>query len=127
MTTEKKKCKVEGCKGHYRAKGYCVRHYRKWRHGASAPGASAPREFKKSRYKTCTQEDCRKKRTPSGLCEEHHTAAVAAKKTKKEVPTPGASAPEVSTPAKTPTTEKKEESATREATTQPEKSQPTGT
>lgn len=59
-----KKCRIEGCKRPYRAKGYCEAHYKKWRWG----------ELPKPRYKTCVMEGCRKKRTPSGLCEEHQKA-----------------------------------------------------
>ena len=55
------KCKVEGCKREYRAKGYCNIHYKKWRHG----------ELPHSRYKTCNSEGCRKRVTAHGLCGEH--------------------------------------------------------
>ena len=56
-------CKVKSCKRTYRAKGYCVAHYRKWRHGA----------FGIARYKTCSSTDCRKPMVVNrhGFCEEH--------------------------------------------------------
>lgn len=56
-------CKIKGCKREYRAKGYCVAHYRKWRQG----------EYGVARYKTCSSMDCRKPAVLNkhGLCEEH--------------------------------------------------------
>ncbi len=67
MTTENTKvCSVDGCKKLYRAKGYCDIHYKKWRQGELD---------KKSRYKTCVQEKCRKARyQQSSLCEDHFKA-----------------------------------------------------
>jgi hypothetical protein len=57
-----RKCCVEGCKrSHYRAKGYCNVHYKKWRHA----------ELKKARYKICTKEGCKKPRAKGSLCAEH--------------------------------------------------------
>ena len=56
-----KKCRQEGCKRPYRAKGYCNVHYRTWRHG----------ELPKSRYKICTKEGCRKPRAKGSVCAEH--------------------------------------------------------
>lgn len=58
---EAQKCKTEGCKRAYRAKGYCGVHYREWRHGKLAH----------PRYNTCSQEECHKKVVKHGLCEEH--------------------------------------------------------
>ncbi len=59
---ENKKCRQEGCKRPYRAKGYCNVHYRLWRQG----------ELPKHRYKICTKEGCRKPRAKQGsLCAEH--------------------------------------------------------
>lgn len=55
------KCKVEGCKGTVRAKGYCARHYDKWRRG----------EYGKTRYKTCKVEECHQRRFQKAYCEEH--------------------------------------------------------
>ncbi len=62
-STTKKPCKVGGCKRDYRAKGYCVSHYRQWRHG----------KFGVSRYKTCTDFECKKPMALNrhGYCEEH--------------------------------------------------------
>lgn len=59
--TVNKECGISGCKLPYRAKGYCDRHYQRWRRG----------ELPHSRYKTCTQEGCLKKRSRHGLCEDH--------------------------------------------------------
>ena len=58
-----KVCKIASCKGEYKSKGYCVDHYREWRHG----------KYGKTRYKTCNDMNCKK---PMGLnrfgfCEEH--------------------------------------------------------
>jgi hypothetical protein len=57
------KCSKEGCKRPYRAKGYCVTHYKQWRRGAM--------EGHTARYKTCTKEGCRKPRAAGSLCAEH--------------------------------------------------------
>ena len=62
MEEKNKKCKIEGCTKKYRAKGYCEYHYKKWRNG----------EYGKVRYKTCTGENCRAKRTHGSLCETHY-------------------------------------------------------
>jgi hypothetical protein len=63
LSRKDKKCKVEGCKRPYRAKEYCIMHYRLWRHG----------ELPKGRYTVCTKEGCKKPRVgPSGsFCAEH--------------------------------------------------------
>ena len=69
MATEKNtetasdKCSMEGCKRPYRAKGFCVTHYKLWRRGEL--------EGHKARYKTCTKEGCRKPREFGSLCAEH--------------------------------------------------------
>jgi hypothetical protein len=54
-------CKAENCDRTVRAKGYCDRHYRKWRKGLMG----------KPRYRTCTEEGCLKRRVRKSLCEEH--------------------------------------------------------
>ncbi len=80
-TTNERKCKIEGCKGEYRAKGYCTRHYRKWRQG----------EYGSARYKICTEENCPKPRFKGSLCETHYNALAEAKgKKTKAVPAEGA-------------------------------------
>ena len=56
-------CGVEGCKRPYRAKGYCISHYKTWRRGEL--------EGHKARYKICTKEACRKPRAVGNLCAEH--------------------------------------------------------
>ena len=63
------KCTVENCKRPYRAKGLCIAHYRKWRHGEMPT---------KTRYKICTKEGCRKPRVQGSLCAEHAGGAPAA-------------------------------------------------
>ncbi len=60
-----KKCRKEGCKRPYRAKGYCNVHYRQWRQGELG---------KKQRYKICSKEGCRKPMVRWGLCQEHFEA-----------------------------------------------------
>ena len=69
-------CKFEGCAGPTLGKGYCARHYKQWRRGA----------LPKARYKTCTQEGCRKPRRVRSRCEEH-----ARKPAADASPAPGAS------------------------------------
>ncbi len=56
-------CKAENCDKPVRGKGYCERHYRKWRKGLLG----------KPRYRTCNEEGCRKPRVRQALCEEHFT------------------------------------------------------
>jgi hypothetical protein len=59
---EAQKCREQGCKRPYRAKGYCVTHYKLWRQGEHG---------KKQRYKICSKEGCRKPKGRWGLCVEH--------------------------------------------------------
>lgn len=59
-----KPCKVDGCKRHYRAKGYCKTHYRAWRQG----------KLGKPRYTRCHAYGCT---IPMGMnrhgfCEKHY-------------------------------------------------------
>jgi hypothetical protein len=63
------KCSVEGCKRPYRAKGYCVTHYKRWRRGEI--------EAHKARYNTCSKEGCRKPAGKNGMCDEHAAPAAA--------------------------------------------------
>jgi hypothetical protein len=57
-------CKASDCNNQIVAKGYCRKHYRLWKKG----------EMPKPRYKTCTEEKCRKPRFHGSLCEEHFKA-----------------------------------------------------
>jgi hypothetical protein len=57
------KCSIEGCKRPYRAKGYCVTHYKLWRRGEM--------EKHRPRYKTCSKEGCKKPAGGFGVCDEH--------------------------------------------------------
>lgn len=63
-----RKCRIEGCKRPYRAKGYCVTHHKKWRRG----------ELPKARYKRCKKEGCNKPMAVRGFCAEHAAKAPAA-------------------------------------------------
>jgi hypothetical protein len=65
-TAQERKCSVESCKRPYRAKGYCVTHYKLWRRGEI--------EGHKARYKLCSKEGCKKPAGRHGLCEEHRGA-----------------------------------------------------
>jgi hypothetical protein len=65
--TADKKCSKEGCKRPYRAKGYCVTHYKLWRRGEL--------EGHKARYKICSKEACKKSAGRYGLCDEHRGTA----------------------------------------------------
>jgi len=65
-TTQKRgerKCKMKACKRSYKAKGYCVTHYKEWRNG----------KFGRARFKTCKDSNCFKPITLNrhGYCEEH--------------------------------------------------------
>lgn len=80
-------CKVENCNQPVKARGYCRKHYRKWRHG----------EFGGTRYKTCTAEGCLKPRFAKGYCEDHYKSLFLRKAVEKEAPAEGespAAAPE---------------------------------
>lgn len=59
---KKETCKIENCKQPVKAKGYCRKHYRKWRQG----------EYGHARYKICGEEGCRRPRYAKGYCEEHY-------------------------------------------------------
>ncbi len=100
QTVETKKCKVEGCKRVYRAKGYCNVHFHKWRRGEMPV---------KARYKICGEENCCKPLFQFGMCQEHHAAWIASK---KEMPAAVAApkAPAAEAPAAAPA-EKPAESA----------------
>lgn len=71
-------CKADSCDKEVRAKGYCDRHYRKWRKGAMG----------KPRHRACNENDCGKAPYRRGLCEEHY-----AKHFSKKVAEPAAEAP----------------------------------
>jgi len=73
-------CKADGCENDVRAKGYCDRHYRKWRKGVMG----------KPRHRTCNEKGCHKARDRKGLCSEHFSAKFAKK---KEQPAGDAAAP----------------------------------
>jgi hypothetical protein len=62
---DKGTCKAKDCNHAVIAKGYCRKHYRLWKAG----------EMPKARYKTCTEEKCRKPRFHGSLCQEHYNAA----------------------------------------------------
>ncbi|MFO8055876.1 MAG: vegetative protein [bacterium] len=55
-------CKIEGCGRPVRAKGYCDRHYKKWKKGA----------YGKTRYKPCREEDCTARRYQKAYCKDHY-------------------------------------------------------
>ena len=63
LSRDEAHCSVANCKRPFRAKGYCVTHYKQWRRGEN--------EAHKARYKTCTKEACRKPRAVGSLCAEH--------------------------------------------------------
>ena len=64
----KGQCKAEACGQDVVGKGYCKRHYRKWRQGA----------LPKARYKTCSAESCRKRQVAAGRCADHQKKKAAA-------------------------------------------------
>ena len=87
VSTDEARCVMESCKRPYRAKGYCNVHYRQWRQG----------KLKKTRYKTCSQEECLKKVHLHSLCEEHYKTlwgAKPAKVTAEEAKADAGGAPE---------------------------------
>jgi hypothetical protein len=54
-------CKAQDCDKEVRAKGYCDRHYRKWRKGLMG----------KPRHTTCNESGCFKARQRRGFCVDH--------------------------------------------------------
>ena len=82
---EAKKCKVEGCKRPFRAKGYCVTHYKKWKRG----------EMPHGRFRRCFTPECKSREFMRGLCKEHFDARFGGKKG-------AATAPEAAAPAAAP-------------------------
>lgn len=99
MTELTQTCTIEKCKGTYRAKGYCDRHYKKWRRG----------ELPHSRYETCNQEGCRKKWFERGYCEEHAKTHFG----KKGEGAPASIAPAAAEPKAEAKTEAKKEEKTK--------------
>lgn len=89
---EEQSCQIKKCKRSYKAKGYCVAHYKQWRNG----------KFGIARYKTCGQMDCRKPMGMNrhGYCEDHYqgiyvkgtVTAAAEAPAKKEAAAPAAAA-----------------------------------
>lgn len=73
-------CKTEGCEKEVQAKGYCPRHYAKWRKGL----------LPKPRYKTCHEEGCRKRQERRGLCPEHYAKHYTKAKAEAAAPAAGA-------------------------------------
>ncbi len=71
-------CRAEGCDKEVRAKGYCDRHYRKWRKGLMG----------KPRHRSCNEKGCGKAPGRQGLCADHFL-----KKHTKGAPTAAAEAP----------------------------------
>ncbi len=71
-------CRAEGCDKEVRAKGYCDRHYRKWRKGLMG----------KPRHRSCNEKGCGKAPSRQGLCADHFL-----KKHTKAAPAAAAEAP----------------------------------
>lgn len=80
-------CKAKDCEREVIAKGYCRKHHRLWKAG----------EMPKARYKTCTFENCRKKRFRLSLCEEHYKTKTG--KGAAEAPAAAPAAPAAQAPA----------------------------
>jgi len=62
MNREEKKCKIQGCKRPYRAKGYCVTHYKEWRRG----------NLPKPRFSWCIKPECKNKAVYGKVCADHY-------------------------------------------------------
>ena len=88
VSTDEARCVMESCKRPYKAKGYCNVHYRQWRQG----------KLKKTRYKTCSQEECLKKVHLHSLCEEHYKTLWGAKPAKVPAQQEAKAAEEASAP-----------------------------
>ncbi len=73
-------CKAENCGKEVKAKGYCERHYAKWRKG----------KLPKPRYKTCHAENCRKRISRRGLCSDHYAAQFGKQKAEAAAAAPAA-------------------------------------
>jgi hypothetical protein len=81
-------CKADKCEKEVKARGYCARHFAKWKRG----------EMPKPRYTVCNAENCRKPRARRGLCAEHFAKEYPGKKSVEGVaaaaPSAAAAAPE---------------------------------
>jgi hypothetical protein len=73
-------CKAEKCDKEVKAKGYCERHYAKWRKGKLA----------KPRYKSCHADNCNKPISRRGLCPDHYAAQSEKKKAQAAAAAPAA-------------------------------------
>ncbi len=91
MDTKAEACSVEGCKRPYRAKGYCVTHFKKWRRGELP---------KKAHYKICGEADCHKPTLKFGMCQTHFDAWTAARKGEVAAAAPAAAPTEIPSPLK---------------------------
>jgi hypothetical protein len=60
-----RRCQIAKCKRPYRAKGYCVTHFKEWRRG----------KLPKAHYRRCKKEGCNKPMLRRGLCAEHGAKA----------------------------------------------------
>ena len=73
-------CKVEQCDKDVKAKGYCERHYAKWRKG----------KMGKPRHKNCHAENCHKPISRRGFCQDHFVEKFTKKAAAAAAETPAA-------------------------------------
>ena len=84
VATQERKCKIEGCKRPYRAKGYCTTHYQQWRRGTLPKARFKTCNFGVNKLKRGEKKECLKAIFHSGLCEEHYKAKFGKKEAASE-------------------------------------------
>jgi len=63
-------CKIDGCKRHHKAQGYCATHYAQFRRGASVTKQIKTRDH--SQFECCTEDGCNNPVKAKGLCAAHY-------------------------------------------------------
>lgn len=64
-----KKCNIENCGNQHKARGYCSKHYKKWKKYGDAEKIVKPR--KQATKKFCSVEDCTSDHYAGGFCRLH--------------------------------------------------------
>lgn len=67
--SEPRKCKVPGCDGPARGRGWCNRHYQQW-YRTGDPGDASPSTY--GTADTCSVDSCKRPHASQGFCELHY-------------------------------------------------------
>jgi 5-methylcytosine-specific restriction endonuclease McrA len=71
--TERAECSVEDCQEVARVRGWCNRHYRRWRQTGDVRAGVPFQEHQRGRV--CSRDDCDKPALSKGLCKRHYMQA----------------------------------------------------